>query len=83
MVDSEGNFLIFKFTECQTDCAPIFQVYSKEGKFICETTLDTGIYDVKIDRRFRKLRFTKDGIFGLVMEKGDEDEILKLIKSNY
>ncbi|MCP5053351.1 MAG: hypothetical protein GY940_39670, partial [bacterium] len=81
--DSEGNFLVFKYTRCQKNCTPVFQVYSKEGKFICETQLDSGKYDLEIDGRFRKLRFTGDGIFGLLMEKGDEDEIYRLIKSNY
>jgi len=83
MVDAEGNFLVFKYNECQKDCTPVFQVYSNEGKFICETQLDGGIYDLEIDRNFNKLCFTKDGIYALVMEKGDEDEVLRLIKSNY
>jgi len=83
LVDSEGNFLVFKFTECQKDCDPVFQVYSKDGEYICETVLDRGKYDVVIDPRFRKICFTSDGIYGLFMEKGDEDEVLKLIKSNY
>jgi len=83
LVDSEGNFLVFKFTPCQKDCHPSFQVYSKEGAFICETVLDRGTYGLEIDRRFRQLCFTADGIFGLFMERGDEDEILKLCKSDY
>jgi len=83
IIDSEGNFLVFKFTECQKDCNPIFQVYSKEGKFICETQLDLGKYELEIDRRFRKIRFTSQGIFALLTEKGDEDETLRLVKSNY
>jgi hypothetical protein len=83
MVDSEGNFLVFKFTECQGDCNPVFQVYSQEGKFICETQLDRGKYELEIDRRFKKICFTSDGIFALLMERGDEDEILRLVKSTY
>ena len=83
IIDSEGNFLVFKFTECQKNCNPIFQVYSKEGKYVCETQLDLGKYELEIDRRFRKIRFTSQGIFALLTEKGDEDEILKLVKSNY
>lgn len=31
----------------------------------------TGRYDVKIDRRWRKLHFTSGGIYGIFMEKGD------------
>ncbi len=81
--DSEGNFLVFKFTECQQNCNPLFQVYSKEGKFICETRLDRGKYELEIDPRFRTIRFTSQGIFALLMERWDEDEILRLVKSNY
>jgi len=83
LMDSEGNFLVIKYTECQKDCPLIFQVYSPSGRFVCETLLDTGKYDIEIERWMRKLCFTKDGIFALVMEKGDEDEVLRLIKSNY
>jgi hypothetical protein len=61
----------------------VFQVYSKEGKFICETQLDRGKYELEIDRRFKKICFTSDGIFALLMERGDEDEILRLVKSTY
>ncbi len=83
LVDDEGNFLVFKFSECITECKPKFQVYSKTGEFVCETELDTGIYDVFIDTRFKTLRFTTDGIIGYAMEKGDQEEIYKLFKSNY
>ena len=83
LVDSEGNFLVFKYTECQDDCNPSFQVYSMEGAFICETKLDRGKYELEIDRRFRRICFTGNGIYGLLMERGDDDEILRLIKSNY
>jgi len=83
LVDSEGNFLVFKFTECRKNCTPLFQVYSKEGTFICETKLNKGKYELEIDRRFRKIRFTSEGVFGLLMNRGDEDEILRLVKSNY
>jgi len=83
LVDSDGNFLVFKYTECQRDCTPVMEVYSPNGEFICETLLDTGIYELVISRKFKRICFTKDGIFALVMEKGDEDEVIKLIKSNY
>lgn len=83
MVDGEGNFLVFKFTECRKNCNPIFQVYSREGKFICETELDRGVYELEIDRRFKKICFTAEGIIGLLMNRDDEDEIFRLIKSKY
>lgn len=83
LVDSEGNFLVFKFSECQKNCNPVFQVYSRDGKYICETVLDKGPYDLEIDQRFRKLCFTSEGIFAIVMNQGDEEEIFRLIKSTY
>jgi hypothetical protein len=83
MVDSEGNFLVFKFNDCLQDCPIIFQVYSKDGTYLCETRLDPGQYQVGVDRRFRRLCFTSDGIYAYIMDRGDEDEIYRLIKSNY
>ena len=83
LVDSAGNFLVFLYNDCQENCNPFFQVYSPKGEFICETELDCGEYDVEIDRRWKRLCFTKDGIFGYFMKKGDEDEIYRLVKSEY
>jgi len=83
LVDGEGNFLVFNYTLCQKDCHPSFQVYSQEGAFICETVLDRGRYELEIDRRFKNICFTADGIFALLMERGDEDEIIRLCRSNY
>ncbi|HLP45039.1 MAG TPA: 6-bladed beta-propeller [Candidatus Kapabacteria bacterium] len=83
LVDSDGNFLVFKYTDCLKDCKTFFQVYSKKGEFICETEFDKGIYDFEIDTRFKNISFTTEGIFGLFMNKGDEKEVLRLIKSKY
>lgn len=82
-VDSEGNILVFKFTECLENCNPIFRVYSEEGEFICETVLDKGQYKFEINRKFRVIRFTSGGIFVLAMKKDDENEVIRLIKSSY
>jgi hypothetical protein len=83
LVDSEGNFLVFLYSDCVKNCKTYFQVYSKQGEFICETELDKGDYDVEIDRRFKNICFTEEGIIGLFMEHGDEDEIIKLVKSKF
>ena len=83
LVDSDGNFLVFLYTDCLENCNPFFQVYSPKGEFICQTELDCGEYDVEIDRRWKRLCFTKDGIIGYFMKKGDEDEIYRLVKSEY
>jgi hypothetical protein len=83
LVDSEGNFLVFIYNDCVENCKTFFQVYSPKGEFICETELDGGKYDLKIDRRWKRLCFTQDGIIGYFMKKGDEDEIYRLVKSRY
>jgi hypothetical protein len=83
LIDSDGNFLVFKYTDCLKDCKTFFQVYSPKGDFICETELDKGIFDFEIDRRFKNIYFTNEGILGLFMNKGDEEEVLRLIKSKF
>ncbi len=83
LVDKGGNFLVFRYTDCLKNCKTYFQVYSKTGEYICETELDKGNYDFEIDKRFRNICFTNEGIFGLFMNKGDEDEIIRLVKSKF
>jgi hypothetical protein len=83
LVDSEGNFLVFTYNDCVENCKTFFQVYSPKGDFICETELDAGEYEIEIDRRWKNLCFTRDGIIGYFMKKGDEDEIYRLVKSRY
>ncbi len=80
LVDGDGNILIFKTSECFEKCNEVFQVYSPEGKYICETTLDKGDYDFKIDMRFKNIVFTKKAIFGLFQLKDSEDISLRLVK---
>jgi hypothetical protein len=80
MVDTEGNVLIFKKTDCFGNCPIVFQVYSPQGKFICETELKKGPFEFDIDSRFNNICFTNQGIFGLFRLKGDEDINLQLVK---
>lgn len=80
LVDGEGNILIFKSSECFESCNEVFQVYSPEGKYICETTIYKGDYDFKIDRRFKNIVFTKKAIFGLFQLKDSDDISLRLVK---
>jgi hypothetical protein len=80
LVDEEGNILIFKSSECFKNCNEVFQVYSPEGKYICETTMDKGDYDFKIDRRFKNIVFMKNAIYGLFQLKDSEDISLRLVK---
>ncbi len=82
LVDSEGNILIFKFTDCIGDCLEIFQVYSPEGQYICDVTIESGIYDFQVDRRFKNIRFTSQAIYGLFPLKDSEDFEMHLIRVN-
>lgn len=80
LVDSEGNILICKKTDCIGDCNEVFQVYSPEGQYVCEMTLDNGIYDVTIDRRFKNIVFADDAVYGLFPLKESEESALQLIR---
>ena len=82
LVDSEGNILIFKFTDCVGDCSEIFQVYSPEGQYICDVTIESGMYDFQIDRRFKNIIFTSQAIYGLFPLKDSEDFEMRLIRVN-
>lgn len=84
-VDAAGNILVFKMSEDPTTGPIIIQVYSKAGKFLCETELDRGGFDLTADLRpFRsihtKLDFTEQGIFGILPLKGDELETPHLFR---
>jgi len=80
LVDSEGNILICKKTDCIGDCNEVFQVYSPEGKYVCEMTIDSGIYDLTIDRRFKNIVFADDAVYGLFSLKESEESALQLIR---
>ena len=80
IVDSQGHILVFKLTDCVGRCQEVFQVYSEEGEYICETAIDDGIYDLDIDLRFRNIVFTSDGIIGLFPQEGSEDMLFRLVK---
>jgi len=80
LVDSEGNILICKITDCIGDCNEVFQVYSSEGEYICEVTIDCGIYEVTIDRRFKNIIFADGAVYGLFPLKEDEESALQLIR---
>lgn len=84
MEDSEGNILVFKDLACQgDDCKTIFQVYSKDGVYICETQLDSDDFNFRVSGSIDNFHFTTDGIIGLFRQKDDEDEVLKLVKSKF
>jgi len=80
LVDSEGNILVFKKSECLENCPNIFQVYSPEGKYVCEVELASEDFNVSIDYRFKRICFTSEGIFCLFPLKGDELQTPRLVK---
>ena len=80
LVDSEGNILVFKKSECLENCLNIFQVYSPEGKYVCEAELASEDFDVSIDYRSKKICFTSGGIFCLFPLKGDELQTPRLVR---
>jgi hypothetical protein len=82
LVDSDGNILICKITGCLGDCNHVFQVYSPAGEYICEVTIDKGIYDVAIDRRFKNIIFADGAVYGLFPLKENEESPLQLIRIN-
>jgi len=80
LVDAEGNFLIFKSSECLENCNEVFQVYSPGGEYICETTIDKGDFDFTIGGTFQNIVFSKDAIYGLFQLKNSEDVSLRLVR---
>jgi hypothetical protein len=81
LVDSEGNILVFKWLDCVDKCENVFQVYSPEGKYICDSNIDKGIYDFEINKR-KNMIFTNNGIIGLFHLKDSEDISLRIVKAN-
>jgi len=87
-VDSAGNILVFKMSEDPKTGPIITQVYSQAGKFLCETELDRGGFDLIADlkpwRRIHTLLdFTEQGIFGILPLKGDELETPHLFRVSF
>ncbi len=76
-IDSDDNILVFKYTEDKNHVFRVYQVYSKEGKFICETTLEPGEFD---NPSLRLLTFSKDNLYALLKLKDDVNGI-RLVKA--
>ncbi len=82
LVDSLGNFLVFKWPKKFEDYNEVFQVYTGEGTFVCETEIDEGKFDLFVDCRFKTVIFSEQGIFSLVQVRNSEDESPRLIRVN-
>jgi len=75
LIDTEGNFLVFKWPGLDEKVNEInFQVYSPDGQFICETVLNTGNFNIEVQRNFQAMQFTSNAFYGLVSKKNEEDE---------
>jgi len=87
-VDSSGNILVFKMSEDPKTGPIVIQVYSQSGKFLCETELDRGGFDLIADLKpyhcvHTLLDFTERGIFGILPLKGDELETPRLFRVGF
>lgn len=83
-VDAEGNILVFKMNEEPKTGPIVFQVYAPDGRFLCETALDRGGFDLPLDRSLRpRLAFTGRGLFGILPLRGDELETPRLFRVRY
>lgn len=81
-VDAEGNILVFKMSEDPKTGPIVFQVYAPGGKFLCETELDRGEFDLPLNRFLRpRLAFTPRGVYGILPLRGDELETPRLFRA--
>lgn len=81
LVDADGNILIFRRTDCLGKDCPIFvQVYSSEGKYICETKFAEGAFNLTIDSRIKNMCFTGQGLIAMVEVKDAPEFELRVIR---
>jgi hypothetical protein len=83
LTDEAGHLLVFRKDECFFDCPKIFEVYSSEGEYICETEIKTGDYKLLIERMYKHICFTKEGIIALVEPLNSPQFRLEIIKVAY
>jgi hypothetical protein len=83
LVDTEGNLIVFRKTDCLEDCPIFVQIYSPEGEFICETELKEGRFGLTIDPRIKNMCFTSQGLIAMVEVKDVAEFELRVIKVTY
>ena len=75
-VDPDDNILVFKYNKEKDHTFRVYQVYSKNGNFICETTIDSEGYK---GPNIGRMKFFKGDLYGLLSQKnGTKEE--KLVK---
>jgi hypothetical protein len=81
-MDSEGNILIFRFPATLGKTAEVFQVYSPDTKYVCDTRIDDGIFDFQRDGHAENIYFSSKGIYGLFkLEDTANDIQIRLVKT--
>jgi len=84
LVDADGNILVFRRTDCLgEDCPILVQVYSPDGKYICETELIEGPFNLAVDSRIMNMCFTEKGLIAMVEVKDAPEFELRVIKVKY
>jgi hypothetical protein len=83
LVDSKGNLIVFKKTDCLDECPISIRVYSPSGQFICETELVEGSFGLSIDPRIKNMSFTDRGLIAMVEVKDAPEFTLRLIRVLY
>jgi hypothetical protein len=84
LVDEEGNLLVFRRTDCLgEDCPILVQVYSPDRKYICETELIEGAFNLTVDSRIMNMCFTEKGLIAMVEVKDAPEFELRVIKVKY
>ncbi|MGP8329718.1 MAG: hypothetical protein ACT6FF_05325 [Methanosarcinaceae archaeon] len=78
-VDSDGNILVFKNVKDENHIFQVYQAYSKEGHFICETTIEPKLYQ---NPRTKLLTFHQGALFGLVKLRESHGSKFRLLKVN-
>jgi len=71
-VDSDDNILVFKYVEEKDHVFRVYRVYSKNGHFVSETTLNPGDYE---NPKLSLLSFYNDDLYGIFQKKGEENQI--------
>ena len=84
LVDADGNILVFRRTECLgEDCPILVQAYSSDGKYICETELAEGPFDLEVDPRIQNMCFAPRGLITMVEVKDAAEFELRVIRVKY
>jgi hypothetical protein len=78
MVDSEDNLLVFIYTTDKE--RHVFQVYSPEGRYVCNTVLNPGDYSLQLNPHLNTMGFLNGDLYGLFQLKTGMDAPLRLIR---